>query len=265
MSPPHGRIRALSAGTLLAAGPAVTVDLAADAGFAHVGVRVDPSAAASVIASVSARLAARSLRVFDVEVIRLGVTTDAEADALVDAACALDASWLLVTSHLSDPSETTRALLALVKRLAAVGARARPALEFMAFTEVRTVLDAIPIARQAGSGLVIDALHVHRNGHLPATVREALGDDPLPLYLQVCDTDRTMLGDDQLVDEARHGRLLPGTGILPLRDLLAALPGDTPVTVEVQSDALVGAVGAAELARRCAVALDDLLRPEVIG
>jgi hypothetical protein len=40
-------------------------------------------------------------------------------------------------------------------------------------------------------------------------------------------------------DEARHGRLTPGTGILPLRALLARVPAAVTISVEVQSDDLL--------------------------
>ena len=35
-----------------------------------------------------------------------------------------------------------------------------------------------------------------------------------------------------LLREARTGRLLPGTGVLPLAELVAALPADVPLAIE---------------------------------
>ena len=57
----------------------------------------------------------------------------------------------------------------------------------------------------------------------------------------MCDGPRAAPGPPgdlgALADEARHGRLFPGEGELPLRELLDALPPDLPCCVEVQSDA----------------------------
>lgn len=250
---------ALSAGTVLPVGPEATIDVAADAGWSAVGLRPDPGASAADVASLSRRLSQRGMRAFDVEVVRLGVTSEHDADRLLSIASELGASWLLVTSHLPEPSETERALAALVHRAEALGGVTRPALEFMAFTEVRTVFDAVPIVRASGAGLVVDALHVHRNHQRPDDVATALAGAPVPLYVQLCDTDVAELPDSQLIDEARHGRLVPGAGILPLAALLAVLGADAPVTAEVQSDRLLRELGADGLARQCRSAVRALV------
>ena len=52
-------------------------------------------------------------------------------------------------------------------------------------------------------------------------------------YAQICDAVAaipTESGDP--IREARTGRLLPGEGALPLRDLVAALPAAIPLAIE---------------------------------
>lgn len=252
-------VLSLCAGTVLPVGLAGTVDVAAAAGYRWVGLRPDPAIDGRELAAVQARLASTGVQVFDIEVVRLGVTPAADAERFVELAAAFDARWLLVTSHLSDPAETTRQLAALVSRCERFGGELRPAFEFMAFTEVRTIHDALPIVRDTGAGLIVDALHVYRNGHDPAVVRAALADNPPPVYLQLCDSDGAPRAGDELIEEARHGRLIPGTGVLPIADFVAAVPPGTAVAAEVQSDALLASIGPLELARRCMVAVESAM------
>ena len=62
-----------------------------------------------------------------------------------------------------------------------------------------------------------------------------------------------------LIDEARHHRLPPGDGELPLVELLDALDGDVTFTVEVQSDDLQRVYPPDERARLLAEAANRLL------
>ena len=259
------RVLSLSPGTIVAAGPAATVDYAADAGFTHVGLRFDPDEPADTVAKATNRLAARNMTLFDVEVIRLGVTPTTHAHRLVNIAAELGASWIVVTSHLPTPAETLRALRDLVTRCE----NERPGLllgfEAMGFTEVKTVYDAASLVREAGAGLIFDPLHMYRTGHGPVDAERVLGNGSLPCYLQLCDTLRPRvtaqpMGEDELIAEARHGRHLPGTGILQLAEFVAAMPAHTSVTAEVQSDVLYAELGPGELARRCFTTSQGVLR-----
>lgn len=61
-----------------------------------------------------------------------------------------------------------------------------------------------------------------------------------------------------LIREARAGRLLPGEGVLPLRELVAALPAGVPLAIEAPCRA--GAdLPAVERAKRAYQALSTLL------
>src|SRR5436853_388762 len=61
-----------------------------------------------------------------------------------------------------------------------------------------------------------------------------------------------------LIREARTGRLLPGEGALPLRDLVAALPATAPLAVEAPCRALAD-LSPVERAKRAYQALSALL------
>ena len=60
-----------------------------------------------------------------------------------------------------------------------------------------------------------------------------------------------------LVREARTGRLLPGEGVLPLKELVAALPPGLPLAIEAPCRATAD-LPALERARRAYRALTDL-------
>ncbi len=62
-----------------------------------------------------------------------------------------------------------------------------------------------------------------------------------------------------LVREARTGRLLPGEGVLPLAELVAALPDTVPLAVEAPCRATAD-LPAAERAKRAHEALSALLQ-----
>jgi len=61
-----------------------------------------------------------------------------------------------------------------------------------------------------------------------------------------------------LIREARTGRLLPGEGVLPLAELVAALPAAAAVAIEAPCRA-TAELPALERARRAHRALTDLL------
>jgi sugar phosphate isomerase/epimerase len=51
--------------------------------------------------------------------------------------------------------------------------------------------------------------------------------------VQLCDAPLASPPPSAIIDEARGNRLLPGEGELPLRELLAVLPEDVPLSAEV--------------------------------
>ena len=83
--------------------------------------------------------------------------------------------------------------------------------------------------------IVADVLHHHRVGAGVAELR-ALVDSGRLGWIQLCDAPQDAPAD--LLHEARHARLAPGSGALPLDELLAIVPAGIVRSVEVQSDAM---------------------------
>lgn len=85
--------------------------------------------------------------------------------------------------------------------------------------------------------LVIDAMHVFRSG---ATLRDLAALDPALIgYIQLCDVPMAPTSDDYF-QEACFERRLPGDGELPLRDMLALLPDNIPIGLEIPCRSLAG-------------------------
>jgi hypothetical protein len=104
-----------------------------------------------------------------------------------------------------------------------------------------------------------DALHFSRSGGLPAHVASI--DPSLFRYAQICDAvaDRPAPTDaPALIREARTGRLLPGEGVLPLMDLVRALPDALPLAIEAPCRA-TAELPALERAKRAYAALTALV------
>src|SRR5262249_3595698 len=115
-------------------------------------------------------------------------------------------------------------------------------LEFAIYTGVRTLADAAGLVRKSGcanASVLVDALHFSRSGGTPSDVAQC--DPSLFRYAQICDASASMSTQSaDLIREARTGRLLPGEGALPLRDLVAALPATLPLAVEAPVRATAG-------------------------
>lgn len=226
----------LAAGSLLDQPADVLLDAAATAGFDGVGLRLSGEHTVDDPARLGARAAALGLSVHDVEVYRIdGSATNPEP--LLDAAAAVGAATVLVVSDLPDRAATVDALEAMREECAARGLRL--GLEYMAWTNPSHPLAAIDVAEQTGCELVVDLLHHVRVG-AGAEELEAIVASGRLGWVQLCDAPASApAGREALIHEARHGRMLPGMGELDLAPLLACVPTDVTVSVEVQSDELL--------------------------
>jgi len=114
-------------------------------------------------------------------------------------------------------------------------------------------------SKRSNASVIVDALHFSRSGGLPAHIGQA--DPALFRYAQICDASADMPGPTDtpnLIREARTGRLLPGEGVLPLAELVAALPEGIPLAIEAPSRASAD-LPALERAKRAYRALSALL------
>jgi sugar phosphate isomerase/epimerase len=111
-------------------------------------------------------------------------------------------------------------------------------LEYMAGMAIGSLSSAIDVVRavnQPGLGVMLDCMHLSRSGGTAADV--AAAPPGAITYLQLCDVKQKPI-DSSYGEEARHNRLALGAGDLPLADIVAALPTDITVGIEVPMLAL---------------------------
>lgn len=229
-SPERGPL-ILAAGSMLDVSAATLVDVAAGAGFDGVGLRLSAEHGGGDPSALRARAERLGVTVHDTEVYRIGHGSD--SDELIERSVAVGASALLVVSDLPDRAATADALRGLTDR-----ARVHSlgiALEYMAWTTPSSPADALAMAREVGCVLVVDLLHHVRVGAGRAEL-DAIVDAGVLGWVQLCDAPAEAPTD--LLHEARHGRVPPGRGALPLHELLRSVPAGAAVSVEVQSDDL---------------------------
>ena len=228
--------------TVLEVAPPAFFALAAQAGFDDVGIRILPAVpgavhypladAATVIAWRRA-LADAGVGVHDVEFVPL--TPELDLDGLrrpLALAAELGARRLSVSGDDADRDRLVERYGRLCDIAAGHGLGVD--LEFMRFRTVGTLPHALDIVQRAdrpNGRLLIDVLHLFRSGG----TAQMLADVPARWIgsVQLCDAPRQDPGDAGAVDEAREGRLFPGEGELPLREVLAALPTGLPLSLEV--------------------------------
>jgi sugar phosphate isomerase/epimerase len=105
--------------------------------------------------------------------------------------------------------------------------------EFAPPNAINTLSAAIAAADHVGRShcqILLDAMHFFRSG---ATLDDLAGLDPALIgYAQLCDVPLLPQGGSYM-QEAMFSRRVPGSGELPLREWIAALPADLEIGVEV--------------------------------
>jgi sugar phosphate isomerase/epimerase len=240
---------ALSALSSLSVRPALAVQLAAEAGFASVGLRLRPVGdeperdllhpAGRALRSVTRALQDAGLGVLDVEAVAFrdtGETTPMQP--FVEVAAALGAQMITAVSFDPDLGRTAEHIARWSEAAAELGIAF--ALEFMAFSSVRSPRQALAVLESSGrrdAGIVVDTLHMARTG----TPLAALRDVPAERIrlAQLCDASTGGLQVDaaSAYEEAVSGRLAPGEGVLAIRGTVRLLPKGVPLTVEVPQPA----------------------------
>ncbi len=207
------------------------------------------------------RLNGTGLSVSNIEFFPLGpaVEVDAYREAL-ELGAALGARRAVC--HIHDP-ETQRAI-ANFGRLCEMAADCgmEVGLEFMGLTPACNCLQrARYFIEQTGvdnAGIAIDALHLVRTGGSVADVQQL--PPRLISYAQICDGAGRQITSDYFPEALN--RVIPGEGVFPLRELIAAIPDQTPLDVEVPvSDETLRQRGESEIehARRAVSATRALL------
>ncbi|MDB5596755.1 MAG: xylose isomerase [Hyphomicrobiales bacterium] len=260
----------LAALTILDAGPAGQIRAAHEAGFPAVGLRLNPLLAtdAVVVGNAAAERDVRDLmrttgmRMLEVGVFPIKPDLDVAALQPVLAFSAeLGARFIVCPVEDADEARRLATLRALCDLCAALGLGVL--VEFNPYSSCRSLAAARELAlasERPNAALVIDLLHLSRSG---GTARDLAGVEPELLKLvHFCDAGPMPVGErtlDQLRAESRTARRLPGEGVLPLAELLAAFPAGTPISVEAPS-AAIAHLPAAERAKRVLAATQAILR-----
>lgn len=254
--------------TLLKATPTEVIEGAAAAGFRSVSLRITGRSPADefpsivgnpgVIRDLKDRLDGHGLRLSNTSTYHL--SPDVSLDALrpaIDATVALGSRTMLVTCLDGDHARWVAFMARFCEAAAESGIRL--ALEFVPYSEARTAEVAMGLLDRVGAdnfGLLVDSLHLARSGGTPADIRRI---PPQRIFFaQICDAALASPGMEALAAEARHGRLYPGNGHLPLGDLIDALPEGIEIECETPIAAYAD-LPPAEQARRAGGAVRSFL------
>jgi len=171
------------------------------------------------------------VRVHNTEVFSITPRRDV-ADFAADLALAaeLGAERATVLVNDDDFSRTSANLALFCDMAGAQGLKV--SLEFMPFAVVRSVAGAVAMVRAVDHprlSILVDSLHLTRGGEGP----QAITPDIAPLFGSAQISDARKVAPADPFDEAVRNRMVPGEGELPLWALLAALPPETPLDIEV--------------------------------
>lgn len=230
--------------SMIAVPPARMADVAAGAGFDWFSLRLTPSPSTGIdhgtvgddraLEQLRRHIDASGSRLLDLEVIRLkGPQSVDESRPLLEAAQALGARYVIATVEDPDANRSIDTLAALAREAAAFDTAI--ALEFMMFTQCRSLLDATRIVRSANEPNVVilaDSLHIIRSGGSVDQLRDI--DAALLPYAQVCGAHGAGAAESPEAARAEgvRARLMPDEGDLPVREFVAALPESTIIAVE---------------------------------
>jgi sugar phosphate isomerase/epimerase len=259
----------LAALTILDAGPLGQARAAHAAGFEAVGLRLNPLlendsvVVGDAVAEEALRAAMREtgLRLLEVGVFPLKAHLDiAKLLPVLRFSAELGACFIVCPVEDDDPARRIETLRALCDACAPLGLTVL--VEFNPYSACRTVQDARGLslaAKRDNVALVIDFLHLARSG---GTVEDLAAVEPnLLALMHFCDAAPAPEGartQAELRAESRTARRLPGEGVLPLADFVAAFPKDTPISVEAPS-AAIAHLPAQERARRVLAATKTVL------
>jgi sugar phosphate isomerase/epimerase len=246
--------------------PADYIRAAAMAGFKAVGLRIQPvspsdvrfprNPASAVFRGIADALKETDVEAVDAEVFSLGPDSVREHWlGVLEIASRLGIRFLNVVGDHPDADR----LADLLSKLA-IDARDHgimPVLEPIAYRSLNSYPAAVALAKHAGCAVELDILHFIRTG---ATTDLVARDPGLFPVMQLCDAPSELAehgpalaalagGTDVhslMVAESRLLRLPPGSGSAPIGELLAMLPPDTILSVEVPNVQLRGNLSPAQ-------------------
>lgn len=247
--------------------PAKFAKNAAAAGFNKVGLRLHPafpgapfyelphgSRAASDFRSV---LDGEGMEVFDIEFFILGPQFKAASiEHIVAAAADIGAKRLSACGDDGDQERLIGNLVAFCDLAARYGMAVD--VENMGWRTIGTYGQSAALVQaceQPNAGALVDAIHFFRNG---GDVNEINAN--VVHHVQLCDVagPAPIVAEDMML-EAREGRLAPGDGALPLKELISKLAGRAAISVEVP---LVGNADPQEHLKKLSLSTRKILQPD---
>lgn len=249
--PQHHRPLGLAALSSLTTEPPKLVELAAQAGFDFVGIRVRPvtpqetafnvQPGSPMLAETLARMADTGITVKDTEFLLLDGSDQRDAwNQMFEAAQALGAESMTVAVADTEIARVIDTLSQMVIDGKAYGII--PALEPISYQAVNSYPQAVDIAEQTGVTVLVDTLHASR---FNATEQELHTAGPYVPMIQLCDaTAEPPATRGGLVDESRSGRLPAGEGGVDLAAMIRAVDAGRktqpllPISVETPNTAL---------------------------
>jgi len=238
------RIFSLASLTVLELSPPDMVEVAARAGYSHVGLRLVPATPEehhfALVADndlrrrTLARLRDTGIGVLDVEILRLKPdTVVAEFEPILAVGAEFGASELLVAGNDPDEQRMTEHFAELCDLAASYGLH--PHLEFMPWTDARDLAQAVRVVEGAGrenGAVLVDAFHFDRSG---SRLQDLARVTPSRLrYAQLCDVAGPRPTDmAEILRQARSERRFPGEGDGDLSGLLRCLPANIPLSLEI--------------------------------
>jgi sugar phosphate isomerase/epimerase len=255
--------------TVLHASPPDLLAMAGRCGYRYVGLRLTEVTGGDawpligdrkLMKATRAEMAASGVGVLDVELARLRPETRVEEfEPMLEAAAELNARHVLTQGHDSDKHRLTDNYAAFCDLAAGHGLTAD--IEFLTWTDLCGVSEARALIEAAGrpnAGLMIDTLHFNRSR---CRLEEL---DAIPPgwfhYIQIADAAGPIPETTEaLIHTAREDRLLPGEGGIDLRGIIARLPADIPIAVEIPNSRMAETMSDEERARRAYEATRALL------
>lgn len=243
----------LAALTVLELSPPEMVETAARAGYDLVGLRPVPATPeepsfplmtdAALLRETCRRIRDTGIKVADIETLRLKPETSVRDDfaRFMEVGAALGASEILVAGNDDDHARLIDNFAALCELAAPHGLH--PHLEFMPWTgvknlnEARQIVGAVREAGHTNACLLVDAFHLDRSRSRLEDLAEVPAD--WMRYVQLCDVPGPVPDSmDEILREARNERRFPGDGQADLQGLLAVIPPQVPLSLEIPTDAL---------------------------
>lgn len=257
-----GRRFSLAYLTVYGCPPPEMTYIAARAGYDFVSFRPIPlglpgeptfelAANPTLLKQTKTALASTGLRVLDIELARVadGVDPNRYRPAL-EVGAELGAKHVISSIWTADRTFATECWAQICDLAKPLGLTVD--LEFVTFASVRTLREAMEVARAAArgnGGILVDMLHFSRS-------RVPLADlDAVPRnwfhFVHLCDAPAAIPStNEELIRAAREERLYPGEGGIDLVSILRRIP-DVPLSIEVPHLARVRELGYAEHAFRC--------------